>query len=109
MEAAVTEPSNAEISRRLDEVTRTLERITSTLEDKYVPRREYEAKHEALTKATALSLSVQQGDIIELREVNKDAATFRRQILAGGAILVIGVVFNLILATSNLVRFVGGG
>lgn len=108
-EAALTEPSNAEIARRLDDVTRSVERVARSLEESYVRKEVYNARHEALKASTDAAVLGVQTDIVELREARKGELAFRRQILAGGAVVVIGVLFNLILATSNLVRIAGAG
>lgn len=80
----MNEPSVYEIVRRLDDVTKRLDTLTTTLEDRYVPRREYELR------------------VGELEKDAKDQAGFRRQIVAGALLLLLGTVINILISVGRI-------
>jgi hypothetical protein len=104
----VTDPTIAEVVRRLDDVTRSVERVAATLESSYVRREVYEAKHEALRSWARQEFNDVRGDITRIEEARKADQAFRRQIMAGASIGLILLLVNLVLATSNFIARAGG-
>jgi hypothetical protein len=107
LEADVTEPSNAELVRRLEDVTRTVDRLATTLEGSYVRREVYEAKHEALRSQINSQVQDIYGDIKDIKDARASDLAFRRQIMAGVAVGIILSLVTLVVATSNFIARVG--
>lgn len=99
----MVEPTNVEIVRRLDEVGRSIERLASTLERSYIRMDVYEVRHEALKSSLNARLNDLHDDIVEVKAARVAEQGYRRQILAGIAVLAVGILINLALATSNLI------
>lgn len=105
----MTDPTIAELVRRLDDVTRSVERVASTLEASYVRREVYDAKHEALKSRTDRDVNELRADIKRIEEERKADQAFRRQVMAGAAVGLILLMVNLVLATSNFIARGGVG
>ena len=105
----MTDPSIAELVRRLEDTSRAIERVATTLESSYVRREVYEAKHEALRAQQQQSIKEVADDVRDLQEARKTDAAFRRQIMAGAAVGLILLLINLVLATSNVMARGGLG
>lgn len=90
----MTEPTTHEIVRRLDDVTKRLDSVVTTLEERYVPRREYELRLQAV-----------EADIKEQAEARKteraEQAAFRRQVAAGAILLLLGIVVQIIISLAR--------
>ena len=99
----MTDPTNRELMiqlnaviQQLDVVSKRLDSVTETMASSYVPRGEYGEARKA--------------DDRRMSEVEKDIeamASFRRQIAAGGLLLLLGLVANLVVAIGG--RVPGGG
>ena len=94
------QPTTAELLRRIDDIVRTQERLagrleslTESLSTQYLPRGEYREARKA-----------DQQRITEVEKDLSNAATFRRQVLAGVALQVIGIV---VVAIAVLARVPG--
>lgn len=91
----MTEPSNAELVRRIEDLVKSLERLTTTMENSYA------------TKESVNALRDLHGaEIAELKKDNDARAGTQRQILAG---LVVGFVLLLIPLIGQIQNVVGRG
>lgn len=104
----VSDPTIPEVMRRLDEVTRSLDRITGNIEASYIRRDVYTVAHEALRREVDARLEAQSKDLKAVEEARQEDVKFRRQILAGAAVVIITVFINLALAVSNFVARAAG-
>lgn len=106
---AVTEPSNAEIARRLDETTRAVERLAATLEAKYVRREVYEAKHEALRSEYRASVKDVADDVAEIKRVrDEDANRWKQFMFALGCSILLLLVQGALTVSNFMARTSGG-
>lgn len=80
-----------EVVRRLDEISRRLDKLADTLEARYVPRGEYVA-NESKTDLRIKELE-EKGDRLE---------AFKRQVMAGVMIAVIGAFIVAVLARAGI-------
>lgn len=90
----MTEPSTAELVRRIEDLVKAVERLTSTMENTY-------ATKEALKRVEDLH----SAEITELKKDNDARAGSQRQILAG---LVTAFVLLLIPLIGQIQTVVGG-
>lgn len=90
----MTEPSNAELVRRIEELVKAVERLTDTVASTY-------ATKEALKRVEDLHTA----EIAELKKDNDARAGTQRQILAG---LITAFVLLLIPLIGQIQTVVGG-
>lgn len=90
----MTEPSNAELVRRIEELVRSVERLTSTMESTY-----------ATKEAVAALRELHASQIRELQKDNEARAGTNRQIIAS---IVVGFVLLLIPLVGSIQTAVGG-
>lgn len=102
----MNDPSIPELVRRLDDITRVIERVTSTLESSYLRKDVYDARHTALRREVEQKFTEVEGDVDDLRQLAREQAAFRRQILAGAIVGLILMVAQIFLV---LTRIPGGG
>lgn len=90
----MSDPSNAELVRRLDELVRSIERLTTTMENTY-------ATKESVKRVEDLHAS----RLRELEKDNENRAGRERQIIAS---VVVGAVLLLIPLIGQIQNIVGG-
>lgn len=120
-----------EVVRRLDEITRSVDRLVHTMEQSYVRRDVYDARHDALRSsvngqvrdardlfsirmnAIESALNGQMAgirdDVSEIKKARDGELAFKRQILAGFALIVISTLITGAIALSNFVARGGFG
>jgi hypothetical protein len=98
----VTEPTNAEVMRRLEEVTRTVERLASTLETAYVRKDVYDARHEALRRETDQRFKELEDDLSAIRKEAEAQKSFRRQVGGGVLVGLLLLVAQIILVITQI-------
>jgi len=105
----VTEPTNAEIARRLDEAVKAVERLTSTLETSYVRKEVYEAKHEALRNSMLMQIKDVSDDVVELKgQRQKDADRWKQFAFALGLAILMLLIQGAITVSNFMSRTTGG-
>lgn len=92
-----------EVVRRLDDVARSVERLVATLEQSYVRRDVYDARHDALKREVNGQVRELSADIAEIKEARKADQAFKRQMLASMAVVIVGVIINLVMAVANTI------
>ena len=105
----MTEPSSAEILRRLEEVVRSVERLASTMEANYVRREVYEAKHEHLRTSLQADVKDVRDDVEDIKRLReKDGDRWKQLAFTVGGSLLLMLV-TAAFAISNFMARGGLG
>lgn len=99
----MSDPTPAELVRRIEDVAKAMERLTSTLEQSYVRKDVYDAQRRGDNASLRSEIKDVTDDVRELKTRTERSDAFRRQIIAGIAVSFIGTLFTLFL-TLNYVK-----
>jgi phage host-nuclease inhibitor protein Gam len=103
-----SDPSAAELLRRIEDVVRSVERLASTMEASYVRREVYEAKHEALRREVHSSVKDVADDIADAKRLReKDADRWKQAMFTIGIAIVLLLIQGA-LTVSNFMARTGG-
>lgn len=103
-----SDPSAAELLRRLEDVVRSVERLASTMEASYVRKEVYEAKHEALRREVHSSVKDVADDVAEVKRLReKDADRWKQAMFTIGIAIVLLLIQGA-LTVSNFMARTGG-
>lgn len=106
----MTDPSTAEIVRRIEELVRSVERLASTLETNYVRKdtheasqRLMEARMESQRHAAERATQAVADDAADLKRDRERDADWRRQLTAGLLTTALASLSGVAIAIFNLV------
>jgi hypothetical protein len=100
-----TDPTNAELVRRLEEVVRSVERLASTMEASYVRKEVYEAKHEALRREQAAAIREVADDVVDIKRIReKDGDRWKQAMFAIGVQVVVLLIVGAFAVSNFMAR-----
>lgn len=103
----MTEPTNAELVRRIDDLVRTVERLTGTLEASYVRKEVFEARHEAQGQRVDASVREVADDVNEIKRLREaDSNRWKQAMFAIGAQVLLLLILGA-FAVSNFMSRTG--
>ena len=91
----MSDPTPAELVRRIEDIANSIERLTSTLEQSYVRKDVYVAQREGDLASLRGEVKDVADDARDLKSKAERSETFRRQILAGAAVAFLSQVAQL--------------
>lgn len=96
-----SDPTNAELVRRLEDVVRSVERLASTMEASYVRKEVYEAKHDAMRRETSAAIKEVADDVGDIKRIReKDTDRWKQAMFAIGVNIVLALIVGA-FAVSN--------
>ena len=104
----MTDPSAAELVRRIEDVVRSVERLHSTLEASYVRKEVYEAKHEGLRREMSASIKDVADDVAEARRIREKESDRWKQAMFAIGIQIVALLIVGGIAVSNFMARSGG-
>lgn len=104
----MTEPSTAELLRRLEDVVKSVERLSTTMEASYVRRDVYEARHEALRSRVDSEIKDIEDDVAAQRaKLEKGEDRWKQAMFTFGGSLLL-MLIPAAFAVSNFLARTGG-
>lgn len=102
----MSDPTLAEVVRRLEDVARSVERVAATMEASYVRKEVYEAKHESLRSEMRSAVKDVADDVSDIKRVReKDSDRWKQAMFTTG----VNLLMLLIIAAISVSNFMARG
>ncbi len=99
----MTDPTTAELVRRIEDLVRMVDRLATTLEASYVRKEVYEAKHQALRNEQRASVKEVADDVADIKRIReRDSDRWKQAMFAIGVQIVMLLIVGAV-AVSNFV------
>lgn len=106
----MTDPTPAELVRRLEDAVSAIRDLTAKVEQGYVRKDLYEARHEGLRREIQADVKDVRDDIAEIKADRKqNADRWKQAMFAVGIQLVLMLIVGAVAVSNFMARSAGGG